>query len=283
MKERITVTLEKDILKQIDARVDGTKIKNRSHAVEFFLSKALGNSKIKTAFILAGGKGTRLRPITHEIPKPMIPLQGRPIVEHVINLFKQYEIRDIILSIGYKGDKIKEYFGDGAKFGIRIRYIEEDPNVPLGTAGPLLLAREFLKETFVMTNADELKDIDLDDMYRIHKENKAMATIALTTVEDPSSYGVAKLQGNKIVEFVEKPRREEAPSNLINAGLYILEPEILRYIPVAKKEVKIETEVFPKIAKLGKLFGYPFSGQWFDTGTPERYEKAIKEWKGLVG
>jgi NDP-sugar pyrophosphorylase family protein len=211
----------------------------------------------------------------------MIPLQGHPIVEHVIELFKKYNIRDIILSIGYKGDKIKEYFGDGAKFGVRIRYVEENPEVPLGTAGPLLLAKEFLKETFVMANADELKDIDLDDMYRLHKESKAMATIALTTVEDPSSYGVARLKGSQIVEFVEKPRREEAPSKLINAGLYILEPEILKHIPDGKKEVKIETDVFPKIAKMGKLFGYPFSGQWFDTGTPERYEKAIKGWQGL--
>ncbi|MDD5181728.1 MAG: sugar phosphate nucleotidyltransferase [Candidatus Nanoarchaeia archaeon] len=281
MKERITITLDKDIMKQVDSRVDGTKIKNRSHAVEFFLSKALGSNTIKTAFILAGGKGTRLKPFTYEIPKPMIPVHGMPILQHVIELFKRYGINEIIISIGYKGDKIKEYFGDGIKFGVKIRYIEEDPDVPLGTAGPLLLAKEFLKETFVMTNADELKDIDLDDMYRLHKESKAMATIALTTVEDPSSYGVARLKGSQIVEFVEKPRREEAPSKLINAGLYILEPEILKYIPDGKKEVKIENDVFPKIAKMGKLFGYPFSGQWFDTGTPENYEKAIKRWQGL--
>jgi NDP-sugar pyrophosphorylase family protein len=278
MKERITITIEKNLIKAIDNKVDGTKIKNRSHAIETIISKALGSGGIKKAFILAGGKGTRLRPITHEIPKPMIPVQGRPILEHVINLFKKYDIRDIIISIGYKGEKIKEYFGDGAKFGIKITYIEETE--PLGTAGPLLLAKDLLKETFVMTNADELKDIDLDDMYNFHKANKAMATIALTTVKDPSAYGVAKLRGSKIVEFVEKPKLEEAPSNLINAGLYILEPEVISMVPKRKDVVKIETEVFPKIAKAEKLYGYHFEGQWFDTGTPERYEQAIHEWKG---
>jgi NDP-sugar pyrophosphorylase family protein len=233
------------------------------------------------AFILAGGKGLRLRPITNEIPKPMVLLQGKPILEHIIELFKKYDVKDILLSIGYKGEKIKEYFSGGAKFGVRIQYIEENPEHPLGTAGPLLLAKDLLKETFVMTNADELKDIDLDEMYKLHKKSNAMATIALTRVEEPSSYGVARLQGNKIIEFIEKPQKEEALSNLINAGLYVLEPEILKFIPNEKREIKIEKEIFPKIAKTGKLFGYQFSGQWFDTGTLERYEKAIKGWKGL--
>ena len=112
-----------------------------------------------------------------------------------------------------------------------------------------------------------------------HKENKALATIALTTVEDPSQYGVANLKGNRIQAFVEKPRREEAPSNLINAGFYILEPEVIDYIP--EGFTMIEKDVFPKLAKEGKLFGYPFDGQWFDTGTMERYELALKKWKDL--
>lgn len=279
MKERITITLDKDIVKQLDSKIDGTNVKNRSHAIEFLISKALRNGGIKQAFILAGGKGTRLRPITHEIPKPMIPVHGRPMLEHVVELFKKYDIRDIIMAIGYKGDKIKEYFGNGSKFGVKITYVEEKEK--LGTAGPLRLAKHLIKGTFAMTNADELKNIDLDDMYKFHKENKAMATIALTTVKDPSAYGVANMKGSKIVEFIEKPKKEDAPSNLINAGLYILEPEIIQYIPAQRGEVKIETEVFPKIAKTGKLFGYPFSGQWYDTGTPERYEKALKEWKGI--
>jgi len=276
MKERITITLDKELIKEIDKKVDGHKIKNRSHAIELNLMSSLGNNKPKKALILAGGKGTRLKPITNEIPKQLMPIHGKTILEHVLDLFKKHGIKDIILSIGYKGDNIKEYFGNGKKFNVNIVYVEED--TPLGTAGPIRLAKDLLNDTFIVCNADELKDIDLFDMYLSHKENKATATIALTTVEDPSVYGVARLQGNKILEFVEKPKKE-APSNLINSGLYIFEPSIINYIPEGRS--MLEKDVFPKLAKDGKLFGYIFSGQWFDTGTLERYETAMKLWKDL--
>ncbi len=277
MKERITLTIDTDVLKKLDASVDGFKIKNRSHAVEMHLLSSLGANRPSKAFILAGGRGTRLKPITDEIPKPLIPVQGKPVLEHGIELMKKHGIKDIVISVGYKGEKIKEYFGDGKNFGVNIVYVEE--RKPLGTAGPLKLAQEFLKEAFVMCNADELKNIDLVDMYMFHKENNSLGTIALTTVEDPSSYGVAKLKGNQILDFIEKPSREHAPSNLINAGLYILEPEVLKYI--FEETSYMEKDIFPKLAREGKLFGYPFEGQWFDTGTLERYEKAIKGWKGI--
>ncbi len=277
MKERVTLTLDEDLLKQIDLKIDGHKIKNRSHAIELFLMQALGNNKPKKAIIMAGGKGTRLKPITHEIPKPLVPLHDKPILQHTIDLLRKYGIKEIIISVGYKADKIKEYFGNGRRFGVNIIYVEEDE--PLGTGGPLRLAKEFLTDTFVMCNADELKNIDLFDMYMFHKQNKGKATIALTTVEDPSAFGVAKLKGNKIVEFIEKPKKGTEPSKLINSGLYIMEPEAIDLVKPGKSMVEID--VFPRIAKEGKLFGYPFSGQWFDTGTMERYEIAIKEWKDI--
>ncbi len=277
MKERVTLTLDTDLLKDVDRRVDGFRIKNRSHAIELLLMQSLGSNVPKTAIILAGGRGVRLQPITHELPKPLLPLHDKPLLQHIIELFRKHNIKNIIISIGYKGEKIREAFGNGSKFGISISYVEEEK--PLGTAGPIKLARGFLTETFIACNADELKDIDLMDMYLAHKENHAFSTIALTTVEDPSSYGVAKLQGNRILEFVEKPKKEKAPSNLINAGLYIMEPEVLNYIPDGF--AMLEKDVFPKLAAEGKLYGYPFSGQWFDTGTLDRYEKAIKEWKDI--
>ena len=279
MKERITLTLERSVLQQVDSAIDRDRLRNRSHAIESLLSKALGANAPKKAFILAGGRGTRLRPITQEIPKPLVPLQGKPIMEHTIDLLKMHGIKDIIISIGYLGDKIKEHFGDGKRFGVTITYVQEDQ--PLGTGGPLQLAKHFLTETFIMCNADELKDINLFDMYNFHKENGAAATIALTTTDDPSAYGVAKIKGNHIIEFIEKPSSENTPSRLINSGLYILEPEVTELcesIPCS-----LEKDIFPKLAREGRLIGYPFSGQWFDTGTPERYEKAIKEWKGLKG
>jgi len=275
MKERATFTIESSILEKIDSTIDGLKIKNRSHAVELLLMNGLRDKSLNKALILAGGKGERLQPITNEMPKPMVPLQGKPILQHAIDLMKKHGISEIYLSIGYKGDKIKEYFGDGSRFGVKIKYIEE--NEPLGTAGPLKLAKEYLTETFVMCNADELKNIDLLDMFLFHKEKNAKATIALTTVPDPSAYGVAKLQGNWIMEFLEKPKNP--PSNLINAGLYILEPEVIDMVP--EGFAMIEKQIFPKIAEERNLLGYSFTGQWMDTGTMERYAKAQKEWLGL--
>ncbi|MFH1637269.1 MAG: sugar phosphate nucleotidyltransferase [Candidatus Woesearchaeota archaeon] len=275
MKERVTLTIDQKIISQIDKTVDGYHVKNRSHAVELLLLRALGSGTLRKALLLAGGKGTRFKPITDEIPKPMIPLQGKPILQHTIELLRKYNVTEIYLSVGYKADKIKEYFGDGSKFGVRITYIEEDK--PLGTGGPLRLAKPYLTETFVMCNADELKDIDLIDMFIFHRENNAKVTIALTTVDDPSAYGVAKLQGNKIIEFLEKPKNP--PSNLINAGLYIIEPDVVSLVPEGHSMV--EKDIFPKIAKDGRLYGYSFTGQWFDTGNMDRYAKALKHWKGL--
>ena len=232
---------------------------------------------IKKAVILTGGKGTRLRPLTYEIPKALIPIQGRTVTEHLFDLFKKYNIENIIMAVGYMREKIKHYYGNGTKFGINLSYVEEKK--PLGTAGPLKLAKDILRETFIVSNGDELKDINIAEMYSLHKKSKALATIALTAVEDPSAYGVAKLEGNKIIEFVEKPKNEEAPSNLINAGFYIMEPAVINII--LEGFAMLEKNVFPKLARAQKLYGYPFKGQWFDTGTLERYEKALKGWKGI--
>lgn len=277
MKERITVTIEKDVIDAIDKRVDGQKIKNRSHGMELLLRVAMGSAAPRKALILAGGKGTRLRPITYELPKALIPIHGKTMTEHLFDLFKKYGIHDIILCVGHMKEKIMKHFGDGSTFGVKITYIEE--NEALGTAGPIKLAKNLLNETFIVSNGDELKNIDLAEMYEFHKENKAAVTIALTTVADPTQYGVAKLSGSQILEFVEKPSLKDAPSNLINSGLYILEPSVINSIPAGF--AMLEKDVFPKLAKERQLCGYPFAGQWFDTGNIARYEKAIKEWKDI--
>ena len=229
------------------------------------------------AIILIGGQATRLRPLTLTTPKALIDLQGKTIVEHVLALLKKHGISDVILSVGYLKDKIKDYFGDGSKFGVKISYIEETE--PLGTAGPMNLLPEKITETFIVGNGDELKEVDISDMVKFHKQHGGWATLALTRVEDPSLYGVARMEGDKILEFVEKPSKAEASSNLINAGFYILEPEVLDMIP--KGKAMFEYDVFPRLASEGKLFGYEFSGQWFDTGSLERLEMARKEWKGI--
>ena len=277
MKERVTLTIEKEILERVDQTINNRDVKNRSHAVELLLIKAFGENKPSKAIILAGGKGTRMKPMTNFLPKPMLRIQDKPTLEHNIDLLKRHGIKDIIISVGYKGDKIKEYFGDGSQLGVNITYVEEDS--PLGTGGPLNLVKDKINETFILMNGDELKDIDIEDMFMFHRKNKGIATIALTTAEDPSKYGVAVMNGNKIMTFIEKPSKKQAPSKLINAGLYILEPEVLKMVPEGFS--MIENDIFPKLATNEKLLGYVFSGQWFDTGTPERFAQAEREWQGL--
>ena len=274
MKERVTLTIERSILEQIDNSIDGSKIKNRSHAVELLLRQAIGIDKPTKGVILAGGDRTLKKDDT---PKSLIEVKGKPLIQHNIELFKKYGIKDILISVCYKKEQVKDALGDGKKFGVNLTYIEEKNG--LGTAGPLKQAKSQLKETFVMCNADELKEIDLNDMLSFHHANKAMATVALTTVRDVSNYGVALLNGNKIMAFMEKPDKDNAPSKLINAGLYIIEPEVIDFIPEGFS--RMEMDVFPKLASEEKLCGYPFGGQWFDIESHKDVKKADIEWRGL--
>ncbi len=276
MKERVTITLDKNLISQIDKRIDGIDIKNRSQEIELLLAESLGTNIPSKAVLLVGGRGTRLKPLTDRIPKALLEVQGKTITEHLFDLLKKYGIRDIILCVGYLREKIKEYFGDGSRFGVNITYAEEDE--PLGTAGSLKLAKKHLKGSFIVSNGDELKNVNIPRMFRLHKRKDALATIALTTVDDPSHYGVARLDGSRIVEFVEKPIK--APSNLINAGFYILEPEVIDMISDGFS--MLEKDIFPKLAKMGRLRGFPFAGQWFDIGNIERYKIAEKKWEGII-
>ncbi|MBR9690050.1 nucleotidyltransferase family protein [Candidatus Woesearchaeota archaeon] len=278
MKEKISITLEEELIREVDNLIDGTKVKNRSHAIELLLSRTLNHNTPKVAVFLLGGKGTRFRPITYEVPKALLPVKGKTVPEHLFDLFKRHGIKKYIFSLGHMADKIKEYFGDGQKWGVEIIYVVE--KAPKGSAGAVKLAREHLQDgPFIVTNGDELKNIDIEDMYNSHKETEAKVTVALTTVEDPSHYGVAAMKGNKILEFVEKPTKEKAPSNLINSGLSIWDSSVIDIVPDGFS--MYEKDVFPKLAKKEQLYGYVFRGQWFDTGTPERYERALKEWKEI--
>lgn len=229
------------------------------------------------AIILAGGEGTRLRPLTFSIPKALIPINEKTLTEHVLDLYKKLGINDFILSVAYKKEMMKEFFKDGKDLGIKVEYVEEP--TPLGTAGPLIILNknnEKINETFFMSNGDNLFDLNLKEMLEFHRKSGAMATIALSRVEDPRSFGVAVLNGNFINEFVEKP--EIPPSNYINSGYYILEPGVFDLIK-DKERAMMEKDIFPELAKQGKLCGFKCDKMWFDTGTPERYEKVKKEWK----
>jgi len=270
MKERVTITLDSELIRQIDKRIDGSIIKNRSQQIELLLTRSLGTYRPEKAVILVGGKSKS----NSKIPCSMLQVHGKTVMEHLFDLLKKYGIRDVILSVGYMKEKVKDYYGDGGKFSMSISYIEEEEK--LGTAGPLRLVKDELKDSFIVANGDDLKTINIPRMFRLHKRKGALATIALTTTTDPSQYGVARMSGTRILEFVEKPKMEEAASNLINAGFYILEPEVIDMIPQGYS--MLERDIFPKLAKQGRLRGFITAGQWFDISIPERYEAAKKKW-----
>ena len=267
MKERVTLTLDLPLIARIDSRVDGQIMKNRSHAVELLLREA-------QAVILAGGSGS-LEGMKKGIPLSMAHVNGRPILQHNIDLLRKYGIKEIILCVAYRKDEIKSYFGDGKRMGVTISYVEEDR--PTGTASILRKARDLIKGTFLLTNGDDLKDVDIEDMFDFHSRTKAFGTIALTTVDDPSPYGVVKLKGNRVLEFTEKPVSSKV--HLINSGLYIFEQPLLDFIN--KRDASLVRDVLPGVASKYQLNGYLFDGQWIDTSTDAGYSLAQKNWKGI--
>ena len=220
VKERITITVEKDLLHRLDGLVDGREVRSRSHAVEQLLFKHLDENKVKQAFILAGGEGTRLRPFTYEVPKPLIPIKGKPMLEHIIRHLSHYGIKEFVLSVGYKSEKIITHFGEGKSLGVNIDYIVEKER--LGTAGPLRLAKDLLHDNFLMLNGDILSKVNIDEFFAHHQKTNGLGTIVLIAVEDPSKYGTVELLGNKIVKFIEKPKKGKEVSKLLDAGIFFL-------------------------------------------------------------
>ncbi|MFW5865695.1 MAG: sugar phosphate nucleotidyltransferase [Nanoarchaeota archaeon] len=267
MKERITVTIERDLLDELDGQIDGVVIKNRSHAIELNLSKVLKREHLKQAVILAGGSYV-VEQNGKDVPSFMLDINGRSIVEHNILMLKRQGIKDFILAVGYRKELIKKRLGDGSKLGVAIKYLEEDQ--PLGTAGVLRKIASHINSTFLVCNGDELKDIDIKNMFDYHKKQGTSATIAITTAESTKEYGEVVLNGNRIYSFVEKPK-DGASTNLINAGLYIFDPEVISHAPEGFG--RLESDVFPKLASQENLAGYMFYGKWLDV----RDKKSLKE------
>ncbi|MBI2863390.1 MAG: NDP-sugar synthase [Chloroflexi bacterium] len=220
--------------------------------------------------MLVGGEGTRLRPLTCNIPKPMVPIANRPFLEVMIGQLKAHGIDEIILCMGYLPDKIRSYFGDGREFGVRLTYVVEAS--PLGTSGAVKNVEQLLDDTCFIFNADIITDLDLTAMLRSHRERGAKVTIALTPVEDPTSYGVVETAADgRVRRFIEKPAPGEATTNLINAGTYVLEPEVLSLVPPGVFHM-FERGLFPDLLQRGDpMFGYPSRCYWIDIGTPQRY------------
>jgi mannose-1-phosphate guanylyltransferase len=229
------------------------------------------------AILLAGGKGTRLRPLTIHTPKPIVPIFDRPFLHYQLDLLKQVsEIDEVILSLNYQPRRIEEIFGDGSSSGIAIRYVVEP--APLGTAGAVRYAGESLHESVLVFNGDILTEVDLAAVLALHRERRARATIVLTPVENPSAYGLVETdaQGN-IRRFLEKPKPDEITCNTINAGIYILEPETFDRIPKGMS-YSIERSFFPSLIERGETFvAYVDRGYWIDIGTPEKYMQVHRD------
>jgi mannose-1-phosphate guanylyltransferase len=225
------------------------------------------------ALILAGGEGTRLRPLTSKVPKPVVQLVDQPFIGYMFDWLCSHGIDDVIMSCGFLADGVKSVLGDGSSFGIRLSYVEEPK--PLGTGGALKFAESQLQERFFMLNGDVLTDIDLTKQLEQHERTGARATLALIGVDDPSAYGLVRRRDDgSVTEFLEKPGADQVlDTKLVNAGAYILEREILTEMAPAGTNSSIERDVFPKLVDRG-LYGYEASGYWLDIGTPARYLQA---------
>lgn len=229
--------------------------------------------QLMKALFLVGGMGTRLRPLTNKIPKPMIPIMGKPLLERSILNLKSVGIKEVVLSTCYRAQYIQRYFENGEKLGMKIYHVKED--IPLGTGGAIKNAEEYFDDTFLIFNSDILSDIDIKEFIKYHREKGADVTIAVTQVDDPSMYGVIEYDENDYaISFKEKPQPHEVTSNFINAGAYIFEPKVLEEIP-AGRVVSVEKEVFPQLIEKGyKIAVYKGCSYWIDIGTPERYLQA---------
>ncbi len=226
------------------------------------------------AVLMAGGSGTRLRPLTCDLPKPMVPILNRPIAEHIINLLKRHQITEVVATLHYLPDALRDYFQDGSDFGVQLTYaVEEDQ--PLGTAGCVKNIAELLDETFLVISGDSITDFDLTAAIEYHKQKKSKATLILTRVPNPIEFGVVITdEEGQIRRFLEKPSTSEIFSDTVNTGAYILEPEVLEYLP-ANTESDFSKDLFPLLLEKGEpMHGYIAGGYWCDVGHLDAYREA---------
>lgn len=224
------------------------------------------------AVIMAGGKGSRLRPLTCNKPKPMVPVLNKPVMEYAVELLKKHNITDIAVTLQYLPEVIKDYFGNGSQYGVNLAYFEE--TVPLGTAGSVKNAEEFLDETFLVISGDGITDYDLSQAVEFHRRKGAMVTLVMAKVDTPLEYGVVMCDdNNRIIRFLEKPSWGEVFSDTVNTGIYVIEPEIFRYF---EKDTFFDfsKDLFPKLMDMGKpMYGYVAKGYWSDIGSLEQYRQ----------
>lgn len=228
------------------------------------------------AIVLVGGAGTRLRPLTFSTPKPLLPIANVAFLERQLAWLASFGVDEAVLSLGYLPEAFLDHFADERFGDVKLRFVVE--HEPLGTAGGIRFAAEGIDERVLVCNGDVLTDLDLDAFVAFHESHGADATISLTRVDDPSAFGVVPTRADgEVIAFVEKPPREQVPTNWINAGTYVLEPSVLASIP-PRLNVSIEREIFPRmLERPGRLYAMRFEGYWLDIGTPEKYLEAHRD------
>ena len=224
------------------------------------------------AILMAGGKGTRLRPITYSIPKPLVPIAGRPCIGYSLDAYRRAGINDVIITTGYKFESLITGVLEYKDMQQNILFSVEKE--PAGTAGGIKLVSRFIDDTFIVGSGDILADFDIKEILEFHRKKKSKITIVLSEVEDPSQMGIVELKDGKITKFLEKPSKDEIFSNQVNAGIYVIEPEILNEIPEGV-QFDFSKDLFPKLMRKGvEIFGYKGKGTWLDTGRPRDMIKA---------
>jgi mannose-1-phosphate guanylyltransferase/phosphomannomutase len=225
------------------------------------------------AVVMAGGEGTRLRPLTSNQPKPMVSIVGKPCMEHILELLKQHGMDDVIVTVAFLPQAIRSYFGDGTSLDMNIGYSVEES--PLGTAGSVRLAGDRLDDTFLVISGDALCDVDLTRLVDFHREKGASVTIGLKSVDNPLEFGIVVTdEEGRIERFLEKPSWGQVFSDTINTGIYVLEPEVLRHIPT-DRPYDFSKELFPLLLEMGRpMYGFVLDGYWQDIGNLDQYRQA---------
>ena len=273
--ERVTVTVEKNLLSSIDSMAEQGKAKSRSHAFDILLRRALAGQALKKALLLAGGPRDVLLEGRSKELKPLLDVGGVSVMERIVLHLKKYGIDELVVVLGLHGERIVSRLQNGDQLGVRISYIWENSDTPMGSAGSLRLAQQHFDEPFLLSYSDVLYDeLDLSDLYQFHKRGGGACTLALADAGETASFGVAVLSGSRVTDFVEKPPAAQH-SHLVNAGVAVCEPSIFSFIPKTGK-CSFEKELLPSLADKGKLFGYAYSGKWFDVGKPGSLEEARK-------
>src|SRR5437868_11835921 len=225
------------------------------------------------AVVMAGGEGTRLRPLTSNQPKPMVPIVGKPCMEHILELLRDHGFHEILVTVAFLPQSIRSYFGDGSSLGVEIEYSVEE--IPLGTAGSVRLASDRLEDTTLVISGDALCDIDLTRLIEFHRERNAAVTIGLKSVDNPLEFGIVVTdEEGRIERFLEKPSWGQVFSDTINTGIYVLEPEVLRHVPT-DRPYDFSKELFPLLLEMGRpMYGYVCDGYWQDVGNLDQYRQA---------